>query len=301
MSRDKLEQLKKAVLLKKLQQAGKVPHGISTSAAPSAVSRAAPMPLSVPQQRLWFLDQLDRNAGAAYHIPAALRLQGPLANVALHAALDRIVARHEILRTYFVGSIGEASQQIEEPNIGFALVERDLRHLPDNELEAAVARLASDEAATPFDLATGPLVRGQLLRLAQDEHVLLVTQHHIISDGWSVGLLVQEFSALYTAFSQGLADPLPPLTLQYADYAVWQRQWLQGDTLRTQRAYWCEHLAGAPVLLSLPTDRPRPPSQSYAGGRVALTLSAELTDGLRALAKRHGATLFMTLLAPWSA
>ncbi|MCS0710129.1 condensation domain-containing protein, partial [Massilia aurea] len=168
------------------------------------VERGGPSPVSLAQQRLWFLDQLDHAASAAYHIPAALRLRGRLQVDALCAALDRIVARHEILRTRIVNHAGQASLDIDPADIGFTLLERDLCHLHGNELEAAVAHLASDEAATPFDLATGPLVRGQLLRLAQDEHVLLVTQHHIISDGWSVGVLVQEFSALYTAFSQGL-------------------------------------------------------------------------------------------------
>ncbi|MEB0259440.1 amino acid adenylation domain-containing protein [Undibacterium sp. 5I1] len=262
--------------------------------------RGQPLPLSLAQQRLWFLDQLDHAAGSAYHLPAALRLHGKLDRKALRAALDRIVARHESLRTTFVSVDGSPTQSITSSSVGFALAERDLRALHGHEQQAAVARLCDDEAYQPFNLSAGPLIRGQLLSLAEDEHILLVTQHHIISDGWSINVIISEVSALYNAFSQGLDDPLPALAIQYPDYAVWQRQWLQGEVLQTQTDFWCAHLAGAPTLLELPTDRPRPPQQSYAGSSVALRLTSELSAGLRALAQRHDITVFMALLAAWS-
>ncbi|MDQ1925113.1 non-ribosomal peptide synthetase, partial [Massilia pseudoviolaceinigra] len=264
--------------------------------------RTIPLPLSFAQQRLWFLDQLDHAAGAAYHIPAGLRLQGQLNHAALQAALDRILARHEALRTLFVTKEDGQPVQIFVPaDVGFALQEVDLSELIGNEQEAAVARYSKEEARAPFDLSTGPLIRGRLLRLSDQEHILLVTQHHIVSDGWSIGILVQEFSALYSAFSQQQPDPLPPLSIQYADFAAWQRKWLQGDALQQQVDYWQQHLIGAPALLEMPTDHPRPSVQSYQGNRIAVTLSTALTQDLRAFSQRHGATLFMTLLAGWSA
>jgi amino acid adenylation domain-containing protein len=274
-------------------------HGAQPPLLPA--DRTEPLPLSWAQQRLWFLDQLDQAASAAYHIPAALRLSGKLNQWALQAALDRIVARHESLRTTFVSVEGTPTQVIARAEIGFALRHQDLSSLEGSAQEAAVTELAVAEGSQSFDLTTGPLIRGQLLRLADDEHVLLVTQHHIISDGWSIGVLVRELSALYSAFSQEEPDPLPELTIQYADYAVWQRQWLAGEVLQKQVDYWREHLGGAPALLELPTDRPRPGGQSYKGSSMPMTLSPELTARLRALSQRHGTTLFMTLLGAWSA
>ncbi|WP_153070789.1 non-ribosomal peptide synthetase, partial [Pseudomonas syringae] len=264
------------------------------------VDRDLPLPLSWAQQRLWFLDQLDRAAGAAYHIPAGLRLRGRLKRDALQATLDRIVARHETLRTHFALHEGQAIQVIAPATQGFALVTHDLRALDSAAQHEAVERLAREEALAPFDLSSGPLIRGRLVQLSETEHILLVTQHHIVSDGWSTGVLLHEIGMLYRAFSQGLADPLPALAFQYVDYAAWQRQWLQGETLHTQVEFWRQHLSGAPALLELPTDHRRPPLRSYAGGRVSLALSPALTAGLRQLGQRHGATLFMTLLAGWS-
>ncbi|MCK9708551.1 amino acid adenylation domain-containing protein [Pseudomonas syringae pv. syringae] len=264
------------------------------------VDRDLPLPLSWAQQRLWFLDQLDRAAGAAYHIPAGLRLRGRLDRDALQATLDRIVARHETLRTHFALHEGQAIQVIAPATQGFALASHDLRPLDSAAQHEAVERLAREEALAPFDLSSGPLIRGRLVQLSETEHILLVTQHHIVSDGWSTGVLLHEIGTLYRAFSQGLADPLPALAFQYVDYAAWQRQWLQGETLHTQVEFWRQHLSGAPALLELPTDHRRPPLRSYAGGRVSLALSPALTAGLRQLGQRHGATLFMTLLAGWS-
>ncbi|WP_369981521.1 amino acid adenylation domain-containing protein [Xanthomonas bundabergensis] len=285
--------------LLKLARAKLAPHYVATSPI-RPVDRGGVLPLSWAQQRLWFLDQLDHAAGAAYHIPAALRLSGALDRAALQASLDRIVARHENLRTTFVSVEGEPRQAIAAADSGFALTEHDLRGLDATAQESAVAELSLREARAPFDLAQGPLIRGRLLVLSEREHVLLVTQHHIVSDGWSIGVLVKEVGALYAAFSQGRSDPLPPLPIQYADYAAWQRQWLQGEVLQGQIDFWRKQLSGAPALLELPTDRPRPAVQSYRGDRSSLRLSRGLSDKLRALSQRHGTTLFMTLLAGWS-
>ncbi|HET8774746.1 MAG TPA: amino acid adenylation domain-containing protein, partial [Thermoanaerobaculia bacterium] len=273
--------------------------GASTMGSIQPADRSRPLPLSLAQQRLWFLHQLDEAASAAYHIPAALRLRGRLDVSALQATLDRLVARHESLRTHFVDVDGVPYQQIAPPDCGFTLRRQDLRDLPADAREAAVAALTAEEASAPFDLSTGPLLRGQLLALAEDEHVLLLTQHHIVSDGWSLGVLVREVAALYTAFRRGEADPLPPLDIQYADYAQWQRGWLQGEELARQIEFWKEHLSAAPELLHLPLDRPRPAVQSHEGSTVPLVLSRELTASVRDFSQRHGVTTFMTLLAGW--
>ncbi|MBJ7312355.1 non-ribosomal peptide synthase/polyketide synthase [Rugamonas sp. CCM 8940] len=271
----------------------------AASAAIPLADRSAGLPLSWAQQRLWFLDQLDAAAGAAYHIPSALRLSGQLDRAALKATLDRLVARHESLRTTFVLEHGAAVQRIAAADCGFALAEHDLRHLGGAEQRSAVERIGVDFYATPFDLAQGPLIRSQLLRLGEDAHLLLFNQHHIITDGWSIGVLVREVASLYAAFRRGQTDPLAPLALQYADYAVWQRAWLQGPALQAQADYWKRQLAGAPELLALPSDFARPATQSYAGASVAFEIPAALGRGLKQLGQRHGATLFMTLLAGW--
>jgi amino acid adenylation domain-containing protein len=275
--------------------------GASTMGRILRADRSQPLPLSLAQQRLWFLDQLDKAASAAYHIPSALRLLGKLDVDALQATLDRVVARHESLRTSFPVSGGVPSQQIAPEDCGFALQREDLSALSADEREAMVATRTAEEARAPFDMSVGPLVRGRLLKLTADEHVLLVTQHHIITDGWSFGILMSEVAALYAALTTGQSDPLPPLEIQYADYAQWQRQWLQGEELARQFDFWKEQLSGAPALLELPTDRPRPALQSYVGGTVPLRLSEELTRDLRAFSQRHDVTLFMTLLSGWGA
>src|SRR5687767_10543202 len=218
--------LKRTILQNRLKQRIALHAADGKQRSIPKADRSAPLPLSWAQQRLWFLDQLDPAAGAAYHLPAALRLSGELNREALRASLDRIVARHENLRTSFVSIEGTPQQLIAPADSGFTLIEHDLRGLDASAKEAAVAELSISEGQAPFDLAKGPLIRGRLLYLGEQEHVLLVTQHHIISDGWSTGVLVREVSALYRAFSQGQTDPLPPLPIQYADYAVWQRQWL---------------------------------------------------------------------------
>ncbi|KPW18176.1 Syringopeptin synthetase C, partial [Pseudomonas syringae pv. aceris] len=262
------------------------------------VSRDQTLPLSFAQQRLWFLAQLE-GGSAAYHIPAGLRLRGTLDNPALKRALDRIVARHEVLRTTFVQVHGEdVAQHIASADIGFSLQLQVLTGQAD--AEEQLLAITAEEANEGFDLLNGPLVRGRLVRMAEDDHVLLVTMHHIVSDGWSADVLTRELSALYAAFSAGAEDPLPTLPVQYADYAVWQRNWLSGDVLQQQRQYWQQTLGGAPALLTLPTDRPRPAQQDYSGNIRGLVLDAELTSGLKALSQRHGSTLFMTVMVAWA-
>ncbi|MET0264270.1 MAG: condensation domain-containing protein, partial [Duganella sp.] len=301
MNNDKqtLQQLKRAVMLQRLQQSQGQRAAAPAEAPIAACDRDAPLALSFAQQRLWFLDQLDHAAGAAYHMPAALHLHGRLDQALLQQALNRIVARHESLRTRFVKVDGAPVQQIDGTDIGLPLAISDLSDLPVQQRAGAVQQLSDAEAVRPFDLANDPLIRGQLLRLGAEEHVLLLTQHHIVSDGWSLGVLVRELSALYCSL-HGATDRLPPLPIQYADYAAWQRQWLQGELSQTQAAWWRQQLAGASALLELPTDRVRPVRQSYAGGSVPLLLDTTLTTALKALAQRHGATLFMTLLAGWA-
>ncbi|HEU4562188.1 MAG TPA: amino acid adenylation domain-containing protein, partial [Longimicrobium sp.] len=261
--------------------------------------RGGPLELSFAQQRLWFIEQME-GAGAAYHLPMGLRLKGELDREALLRALERIVARHEALRTSFPETDGVPAQRIsaveESP---FHLGEHDLEGRPEGARE--LGRLVAEEAEAPFDLARGPLVRGRLIRLAGDEHVLLVTMHHIVSDGWSLGIFARELSVLYEAFRAGRPDPLPPLPVQYADYAAWQRRWLEGEVLQRQADYWRETLSGAPELLELPADHARPARQDFAGAWMEVELDEALTAALRMLGQRHGATLHMTLLAGWAA
>ncbi|HEU0055102.1 MAG TPA: amino acid adenylation domain-containing protein, partial [Longimicrobium sp.] len=254
-----------------------------------------PLPLSFAQERLWFLDRLE-GGSAAYNLPAALRFTGALDAAALERALGEIIRRHESLRTVFREVDGGAVQVIA-PFAGFSLPTHDLSGLSETARETEVRRRAREDAARPFDLAEGPLVRAALLRAADEEHVLLLCIHHIVSDGWSTGVLFRELGALYAAFARGEGDPLAPLPVQYADYAVWQRERLAGEVLDRQLAYWKERLAGAPALLELPTDRPRPPVQSHRGGRERLDLSRGLLDRLQALGRGEGATLYMVMLS----
>jgi amino acid adenylation domain-containing protein len=261
-------------------------------------SRAGLLPLSFAQQRLWFLAQIE-GVSEAYHMPMGLRLSGQLDRHALKRALERIVWRHEALRTTFQRVDGQPAQCLGAPDSGFALQEHDLSG--HEQAAAELARRTREEASRRFDLEHGPLIRGQLIRLAAQEHVLLITMHHIVSDGWSMGVLTNELSALYQAYRAGDEDPLPPLEIQYADYALWQRQRLTGESLQRQAEYWRRTLEGAPTLLELPTDRPRPAQQTFAGDAVELELDAALTRGLKALSQRHGMTLYMLVVAGWAA
>ena len=249
-------------------------HALETPHAPIChsivpVERSEALPLSFAQQRLWFLAQME-GVSEAYHIRFGRRLVGELDRAALRRSLDRIVFRHEALRTSFVLQDGQPVQRIAAANNSrFHLLEHDLCQHSDarGELE----RLMAQEARASFDLTHGPLIRGRLIRLSEEEHVLLITMHHIVSDGWSMGVLVNELSALYSAFLRGESDPLSELEIQYADYAVWQRKWIEGDVLRQQGEYWTSSLSGVPALLELPTDYVRPAQQDYAGGFAELS------------------------------
>ncbi|MEW5926454.1 MAG: amino acid adenylation domain-containing protein [Gemmatimonadota bacterium] len=274
--------------------------GAGMSAPPLVpVPRDRPLPASFAQQRLWFIQQMEPES-SAYNIPYALRLRGRLDVDALRRALDALRARHESLRTVFAFQDG-MPVQVVEPAGPRPLPVEDLGGLPDDGLAAAAMQLIRAEAATPFDLARGPVLRGRLLRLADDDWGLLLTLHHIVSDGWSSGILMRELSVFYAAFSRGEEARLPALPVQYPDFAAWQRGWLAGDVLERQLSYWRERLAGAPPLLEIPTDRPRPPVQSPRGGHRPFRVSEATTAALRELTLREGGTLFMTLLAAWQA
>jgi amino acid adenylation domain-containing protein len=267
----------------------------STIAPLSPVPRSEDLPLSFAQQRLWFLDQLEPNS-ALYNVSRTLRLQGLLHVQALHRTLDAIVARHEALRTSFVAPNGSPVQHIAERRT-VALPVIDLSTLPEVVRDAAVQQYIREETQRPFNLARDLLLRATLLRLSLDEHVLLLTMHHIASDSWSVGVLFQELTTLYGAFISGTSSPLLELPIQYADFAVWQRQWLQGDRLEQQLAYWRQQLAGPLPVLQLPIDHPHPAIQTSRGAIQSLRLPKSLSDALKALSRREGVTLFMTLLA----
>ncbi|RYZ33185.1 MAG: non-ribosomal peptide synthetase, partial [Myxococcaceae bacterium] len=259
------------------------------------VPRTGRLPLSFAQQRLFFLDQLEP-LNPAYNIPAAVRLEGRLDVEVLERSLDELIRRHESLRTTFHSEQEEVSQRIAPPG-GFTLPVEDLRSLPDSEREELAARKSDAEARRPFDLQRGPLLRATLLRTTETSHVLHLTMHHIVSDGWSVGLLIRELSALYTAFAKGLPSPLPALPIQYADFAAWQRQALRGETLEAQLSWWRQELEGVPQSLSLPTDFPRPSVQSFRGSSLRVHVPRALAEAVEALSLREGVTPFMTLLA----
>ncbi|HEX7241692.1 MAG TPA: condensation domain-containing protein, partial [Longimicrobiaceae bacterium] len=258
------------------------------------VERGGALPLSFAQERLWFIDRLEPGS-AVYNIPVAWRLGGALDEAALERSLSEIVRRHEALRTTFREEDGSPVQAIA-PFTGLALPVEDLSGLGEAEREAQVKRRASEEASRPFDLSAGPLFRAVLLRLRAEEHALLLCMHHIVSDGWSMGVLFRELSALYAAYREGWESPLAELPVQYADYAVWQREQLRGEALERQLGYWKERLAGTPELLELPTDHPRPAAQSFRGASERIELPGGLLERLRALGRREGATLYMVVL-----
>ncbi|BEH40051.1 non-ribosomal peptide synthetase [Burkholderia pseudomallei] len=253
--------------------------------------------LSLAQQRLWFLTQLE-GVSEAYHMSGAVRLDGPLNREVLQRALNRIVMRHEALRTCFVREEGEPIQVIQ-PHADLTVSYHDLREAEQSEQRAK--DLSQAHASAPFDLSRDLPVRVLLLQLADEAHVVQVVMHHIASDGWSVGVFLQELSALYGSFIAEQGDPLAPLPLQYADYAAWQRRWLASGQLEKQGAFWQTNLSGAPTLLELPTDRPRPPKQSHAGASIEVKLGAALSERVKRLSQRHGVTPYMTLLSSWAA
>jgi acyl carrier protein len=264
-----------------------------TAAPPLApVPRDAALPLSFAQQRLWFLDQLEPGS-AAYNIPAAVRLAGRLDASALERALAGVVKRHEALRTTFVAEGGQPRQSLS-PAGPFALPLVDLSDRPAPAREEEARRLTEEEGRRPFDLARGPLLRALLLKLDDEEHIILLTMHHIVSDAWSMGLLIRELTALYEAHVEDRPPTLPELPIQYADFAVWQRGWLTGETLAEQLAYWRRQLGGELPSLRLSAETPGGPA---GGGSHGFSLRPDLTESLKSLSRGEGTTLFMTLLA----
>ena len=286
---------RRALLASMLKEQG-IDASIDSPITPRA--EANDVPLSFGQERLWFLDQLAPGQ-PFYTIAAALRLRFALSVPALERALSEVVRRHEALRTTFSSGPEGALQVVHSP-VPVRLPVDDLRVLSPLEREAEASRLATEEARLPFDLALGPLVRARLLCLADDDFVLLLTLHHIVADGWSMTLLVRELSVLYPAFVAGRGSPLGELPIQYADFAVWQRSRLEGDSLASLLAYWSGQLRDLPVL-QLPTDRPRPAVQGFRGGTHRLVVDAGVVAGLRSVGQQEGATLFMTLLAGFAA
>jgi amino acid adenylation domain-containing protein/non-ribosomal peptide synthase protein (TIGR01720 family) len=263
------------------------------------VPRDRPLPLSFSQLRLWLLDQLS-SGDVAYSIPTALRMEGRLDRAALSWALGQVVSRHEVLRTTFILAGDEPVQQIAPPEpIPLPLI--DLAELPVEQRSREAFALKAADAGSRFDLAAGPMLRVCLLRLAVEEHWALANLHHIAGDGWSVGLFIRELATLYEAALEGKPCPLPPLPVQYADYAVWQRQVLQGERLEALVDYWRGHLSGAPAVLDLPMDRPRPAVQAHSGAMISHRVPAGVAQRIREAGRAEGATLFMTLLAGFGA
>jgi amino acid adenylation domain-containing protein len=288
------------LLLRRLETAGQRgdrPEADRIHRQPRAADGGGELPLSFAQQRLWFLDRLEPGS-PLYNIPAAIEIAGRLDGAALLRSLRAIVRRHEALRTTFAAR-PEGPVQVIHPSMEIELPVADLRGLPADEREAAARRLATEEARRPFDLVRGPLARALLIRLEEERHLAVLTVHHIVSDGWSMGVLVREIAALYPAFTAGSAPALPELPIQYADFAVWQRDRLQGEVLERELAFWRQRLAGAPTALDLPTDHPRPALQTFRGAQAPFRLEPERLAALRAAGKGAGQTLFMQILCAW--
>jgi amino acid adenylation domain-containing protein len=287
-----ISEARRALLQKYLQ-------GVSTpTTASGAITRRAanePARVSFAQERLWFLDQLMPGS-PVFNVPLAVRLPHAIDARVLEQCLNEIVRRHEILRTTFATVAGQPAPVIQ-PELKLALQVFDLANLAEDAREAAARQIAVADAERAFDLVQSPLIRAILIHLGTEDHVFQVTLHHICSDGWSLVVFFQELSTLYEALARGSSSPLAEPAIQYADYASWQRQWLQGEVLQTQLQYWKQQLGGELPVLDLPTDRPRPAVQTYPGARTAITLSSELSEALMSLSQREGATLFMTLLA----
>jgi acyl transferase domain-containing protein len=259
------------------------------------VERNGELPLSFAQEWLWLIHQVNPDS-AAYNLPSAVRLNGALDFEALEKSISEVVGRHEILRTRFAEVEGRVTQIID-PAVRIKLPVVELSELETEQREAEARRIVTADARLPFDLERGPLMRTFLLRLGEQDHVIILTVHHIVSDAWSTGIFIQEIATLYEAFRRGEKTPLPQLPIQYADYAYWQRNHLQGERLEALVGYWKQQLSGASHVLKLPTDRPRPEVQTLRGAHKAFTLPRELSESLRSLSRSEGATLFMTLLA----
>ncbi|HNB73087.1 MAG TPA: amino acid adenylation domain-containing protein, partial [Acidobacteriota bacterium] len=291
----------RALLLQRLRK--KSQTQAATSAEPPVgiqpVPRTHPLPLSFAQQRLWFLDQLEPGS-AAYNLPGGFRVRLPVNTAILHQSILEIIRRHEVLRTTFQVIDGEPVQVINpEPACLFSV--SDVSHLADRpDGRQALAAHIIEETQSSFDLATGPLVRVKVLKLGAQDWVIVVTMHHIVSDGWSVGVFLREIQTLYAAFSQGKPSPLPPLPIQYADFAVWQREKLSGAVLETQLTFWRQQLGDTTGVLELPTDHSRPVNPSHRGGWEQTTFAPHLVEPLRVLSQSEGCTMFMTLLAAFA-
>jgi NRPS condensation-like uncharacterized protein len=256
-------------------------------------------PTSWAQQQLWLAAQFDEAAGRAYHIGWAVHLSGALDPVALRSALDAIVGRHEVLRARFRRERGTVLQTVAPPE-PFRLRVDDLSGHAATQREQAVRQLLAGEQNEPFDLKNGSPLRGRLLRTGEGEHIFVVTMHHLVSDGWSMGIFVRELALLYEAYREGRTAVLPPLRIQYPEHARQERERLTGDALKDQLEYWYEQLRFAPPLLELPTDHPRPQIQSYRGATIAFTLGRELSDALKGLGRRHGVTPYMVLFTSFA-
>ncbi|KAK3807015.1 MAG: amino acid adenylation domain protein, partial [Benniella sp.] len=269
----------------------------STSSVINPILHDGDLPLSFSQQRMWFLAQMD-GISETYHIPSTVRLRGDFNRDAWQRALDTLFARHEALRSVFVAIDGQPRVRLLSPQSGMPIRWEDLRGSPD--AESQLEQMSIKEAKDPFDLVAGPLIRVLMVQLDTNDYACMVTKHHIVSDGWSSAIFNHELSSLYRAYCNGESNPLPPLSIQYPDYAAWQRQWLSGDRLETHTTYWKTALSDAPVLLNLPTDRPRPPQQSFAGESIPIHLDLDLTYALKQLCQEQGVTLYMAFLTAWS-
>jgi hypothetical protein len=274
-------------------------EAIARERIPRRADNSNVYPLSFAQQRLWFIDQFEPGS-PLYNIPTYLRLAGPLSIEALHKSLTEITRRHESLRTSFASVNGEPVQVInEECSIALPLI--DLCEIDKSNREHEVRRIASGERQRPFNLMTGPLYRETLVRLDREEHVLLFVMHHIISDDWSMGVLINETVQLYEAFSNGISISLDKPPIRYVDFSVWQREWLQGEVLEEQLSYWRKKFDTAPEVIKLATDRPRPAIQNFRGSRLSFALTRELSDAVGRLSRQEEVTTFMTLLAAFQA
>ena len=278
------------------KKTARIKTGASQTSPPlQPVSRDRRLRLSFAQERLWFVSQLETD-NPFYNIPVAVRITGPLNVSAIEKSINEIIRRHEVLRTTCSTIYGQPVQVIS-PAAPLALSTVDLRGLPKPDREDRAVKLATQEARRPFDLANGPVLRATLLWLGEEDYLLLLTTHHFVADGWSMDVLYKELSTLYETFSTGRPSPLPELPIQCADFAYWQRQRLQGEVLETQRRYWKKQLAGGPAVTELPIDRPRPAVQTYRGSMQSFELPETLSEAIKALSRREGVTLFMTLLA----
>jgi amino acid adenylation domain-containing protein len=288
-----------AELARRIDEEGGGSEHLRPPAIEAATAPAERGELSFSQQRMWYLDQVEPG-NFAYNIPLSLRLFGELNPVAIEQSISSIVRRHSILRTRFRSIHGEPAQVVDAiGRVALPLIEIDL--LPESRREALAGELARAEARRAFDLASGPLLRSTLVRLNSSEHLLLLTIHHIISDGWSMGIVFTELADLYNAFAEGRRSTLPELQIQYSDFALWQREWLMGGALERQLAYWREQLRDVPSVLTIPGDRPRPAAQTYAGAYESVELTEDLSRKIEAMSKREGVTIFVTLLTAFKA